>query len=139
LIDNPDIFDKGVLTEKFKYVQGTTFITKLDYLKPLYNLYNKIKPQFTTEQKNDIYWQKIMKNKEIFIKYYFQYQNDPLNSPIDWESQVVVGKSGVKNYIELLNKYGLNGIPDVQFEHAMERYLGYLTCNKQHKLKLVST
>jgi hypothetical protein len=137
LIDNPDIFDKESLTEKFRYVQGTTFITKLDYLKPLYNLYNKIKPQFTTIQKNDIYWQKIMKNKEIFIKYYFQYQNDPMNAPIDWESQIIVQKGGVKNHMELLDRYGLKGIPDVQFEHAMERYLGFLTCKTQHKLKLV--
>lgn len=137
LIDNPDIFDKESLIEKFKYVQGTTFITKLDYLKPLYKLYNKIKPQLTTAQKNDTYWQKIMKNKEIFIKYYFQYQNDPMNTPIDWESQVVVQKGGVKNYMELLDRYGLKGIPDIQFEHAMERYLGYLTCNTKQKLKLV--
>jgi hypothetical protein len=137
LIDNPDIFDKESLTEKFKYVSGTTFITRAHHLKPLYDLYDKIKPKFTTVQKNDIYWQKIMKNKEVFIKYYFDYQNDPMNAPIDWESQVVVQKSGAKNYMELLDRYGLKGIPDVQFEHAVERYLGFLTCKKQHKLKLV--
>lgn len=137
LIDYPDIFDKNVLFEKFKYVQGTTFITKLQHLKPLYHLYDKIKPHFTTIEKNDIYWQKIMKNKEIFVKYYFQYQNDPMNAPIDWESQIVVQKGGAKNYMELLNRYGLKGIPDVQFEHAMERYLGFLTRATQHQLKLV--
>lgn len=137
LIDYPDIFDKESLIGKFKYVSGTTFITKLNYLKPLYDLYIKIKPQLTTVQKNDIYWQKMMKNKEIFIKYYFQYQNDSMNAPIDWESQIIIQKGGAKNYMELLDRYGLKGIPDIQFEHAMERYLGFLTCKKQQKLKLV--
>ena len=36
-------------------------------------------------------------------------------------------KLNAKNYFELLEK-GYRGIPDFQVEHAIERYLGYLTC-----------
>jgi hypothetical protein len=126
---NQNIFKINNTIKSFNYVQGTTFISRLDYLKPLYENYNLIFNNFTTIEKNDTYWQKIMTDSQIFNKYYIQYSNDLLNSPIDWRSSEMVKKYRIKNYIELYTTYGLKGIPDGQFEHALERYIGYLTLN----------
>ena len=125
----PEIYD-NITDKKFKYVQGTTFITKLNFLKSLSDKFDKIKHHFTHINKNDSYWRQIMKDEQLFLKYYSQYQHNLLNTPIDYHSFNIINKDlTVKNYIELYKKYGLKGIPDCQFEHALERYIGYLTLN----------
>jgi hypothetical protein len=124
-------------SKKFNYIQGTTFITRIKYLKHLYDKFTDIIPLLTHIDKEDTYWQNIMKNDSIFQKYYIQYQNDTLNSPIDWRSASIVKKYAVKNYMELYNRHGIKGIPDGQFEHALERYIGYLIAQNTPKINLV--
>jgi len=135
--ENKDIFKfDNRINESFKYVQGTTFICRLNNLKSLYQNYDLIVKNFTTIDKDDKYWQKIMNDSRIFNQYYIQYSNDPLNAPIDWRSSEIVKKYNIKNYIELYTKYGLKGVPDAQFEHALERYIGYLISHNQNILKV---
>jgi len=127
-----DIFE-NVSNKIFKYIQGTTFITKLNFFQSLYNKFDILKYHFTHIGKDDIYWQEIMKNKDIFLYYYNQYQQNLFNTPIDYHSfNIVTQDSSIKNYIQLYKKYGLKGIPDCQFEHALERYIGYLIYNKSN-------
>lgn len=135
-VDHPDVFDQNVLSSNFQYSQGTTFITKIMFLKELCDKYYQIKQQFTHINKNDVYWQNIMKQQDIFLKYYMDYKDNIMNVPIDWDSHTVIKNSGAKNYLELYQKYGLKGIPDCQFEHALERYLGFLILNNQTQQKI---
>lgn len=132
----PNIFPM-LENQDFKYIQGTIFITRLYYLRQLKDSYADMEKLYTNIDKDDKYWQEIMMNNSIFQKYYIEYQNDIFNSPIDWQSGYIVKKYGVKNFIELATKYGLKGIPDGQFEHALERYIGYLISLQSPHLLLV--
>ena len=130
--EHSDIFDVD-LNRVFKYVAGTCFITKLKHLKPLAKEYSNIEPLLTDINKDDKFWQKAMSDKQIFDKYVNMYQHDIYNSNLDINSYDVAKKSKCKNYMELYDKFKIKGIPDLQIEHALERYIGYLTLKNDYK------
>lgn|GEM_PF-7134864 len=123
--------------KEFSYIQGACFISKLEYLKPLFEGRESIKENLTDVDKIDDFWLSIMKDDLIFERYYNFYRNNVHNSPIDMESKQLVKEGVVKNYFELLQKFGMKGIPDCQFEHALERYVGYLISHEK-RVKTVS-
>jgi hypothetical protein len=53
---------------------------------------------------------------------------------MDSDSRDIFIKHKCKNYMELFLKFKKRGIPDLQFEHALERYIGYLISNKKNVL-----
>jgi hypothetical protein len=112
--------------KEWKFNGGKMFITKYCFLKPIIKNFNKIYHLLTDVNKNDIYWQKMMLDKEFFNKQYNHYKNDFLNIPINENAAEIMIKTKSKNFFELL-KNGAKGIPDCQIEHAIERYLGFLT------------
>lgn len=130
----PDIFNLS--KSEFQYIQGTVFRTNLNFLKELNCKYEKIASRLTDVYKNDEYWISIMKDKNVFENYFSQYSNNIFNKPIDKESHYIVSTGLAKNYIELLEKHGIRGIPDCQFEHALERYIGYLIFDNKKVLKI---
>lgn len=125
MIDHPEIFGQ-LYFKSFNYIQGTTFITNFKNLKPLIERYNIIMKQLTDISKNDTHWINLMSNDDTFNKYYNYYKYNIFNDPIDKESQILVKEGKAFNFIELKQKFGLKGIPDGSFEHALERYIGYL-------------
>lgn len=138
IFDNhPEIFEKA--PKDFAYVQGTIFSTNIELLKMLHDKYDLFQKHWTHDHKNDILWQNIMLDDNIFQSYMDQYSDQTLNQPIDKDSQAIVKKGLVQNYMELQNKYGLRGIPDGQFEHALERYIGHLmfTAKPKTRYKLI--
>jgi len=122
----PKIFDDKNLKKDFLYTQGTTFITKIQPLMRLVEKYDMIEPLLTTITKDDIYWQECMKNNRIFNQYVSAYSKQAFNKPIDKDSKTMVEKGLCKNFMQLYKHYQLRGIPDLQFEHALERYIGFL-------------
>lgn len=123
--DKPDIFH-DLHKKQFKYVQGTTFISKLSDLKPLVDDYDKIVKQLTNIKKHDTFWIECMADDTIFNRYVQEYSNQFLNSPIDFSSQKLIKDGLCVNFMQLYSEYKLKGIPDLQFEHALERYIGDL-------------
>jgi hypothetical protein len=123
--NEPDIFH-NLHKKQFKYIQGTTFISKLSNLKPLVDDYDKIVKQLTSIKKHDTFWIECMKDDAIFNRYMQEYSNQSLNSPIDFSSQKFIKDGTCFNFMQLYSKYKLKGIPDLQFEHALERYIGAL-------------
>lgn len=117
--------------ENFNYVQGTCFLSRLEFLRPLFEHRAYISDNLTNATKKDDYWISLMKCDETFERYYNFYENNEHNSPMDLESQELVKEGLAQNYFELLYKYGKKGIPDCQFEHALERYIGYLITYKK--------
>jgi hypothetical protein len=116
--------------KEWKFNGGKMFITKLSFLKPLITNFNKIYDILTDLNKNDIYWQKIMLDKDFFNKQYNHYKNDYLNIPISENAQEIMIETKSKNFFELLS-HGAKGIPDCQIEHAIERYIGFLTTHSK--------
>lgn len=110
----------------FNYIQGNVFITDLCNLKPLYDNHEYICENFTDVNKKDDYWISVMKDKKIFQKYFDYYKQNKYNTPIDEDSYEIVNKNLANNFIDLYQSFGKKGIPDCHFEHAMERYIGYL-------------
>ena len=134
IFDNhPEIFDK--VPDNFAYVQGTIFSTNVELLKMIHDKYELLQEHWTHDYKDDVLWRSIMLDDNIFQSYLDQYSDQTLNQPIDKDSQAIVKKGLVQNYMELQNKYGLRGIPDGQFEHALERYIGHLMFTAQPKTR----
>jgi hypothetical protein len=111
---------------KFNYIQGTVFITKLHMLKNLYDFNYELKSNLTTLSTKNSYWIECMKSDDIFNYYYKYYSNNIYNQPIDLESKEMVEKGLANNFLDLYHKFNKKGIPDLHFEHALERYIGYL-------------
>ena len=131
----PSIFNLNT-NNNIEYIQGTVFRTNINFLTDLYRKYEEIIPNLTNLEKHDDYWVSIMKDRNLFEDYFSNYSNNIFNKPIDRESHSAVCRGLAKNYIELLEKHNLRGIPDCQFEHALERYIGYLIFNNTKVLKV---
>jgi hypothetical protein len=121
--------------KKWNFNGGKMFATRFSFLKPLIRNFSKIYGILTDVNKNDVYWQKIMLNKDFFNKQYNHYKNDFLNVPISENAQQIMIETKSKNFFELLS-HGAKGIPDCQIEHALERYIGFLTINNKNVLKV---
>jgi hypothetical protein len=119
------VFD-DVYEQSFKFIGGTIFITKLHHIKKLYDLNKELKLNLTTMSTKNDFWVSCMKDKIIFDEYYNYYLHNIYNEPIDLESKEIVEKGLAHNFLELYNKFGKKGIPDFHFEHALERYIGFL-------------
>lgn len=127
-------FMENVYNVQFHYVSGTCFNTKLSNLYPLFRNMEYIKTNLTNIEKDDSFWQKCMLDKELFDKSYESRKDSILYKQISEDARDTLIKTGSKNYFELL-KHGKTGIPDYMFEHALERYIGYLiTHNKKVQL-----
>lgn len=135
MIDQPEIFSQ-LYFSNFSYIQGTTFITNFNNLKPLIEKYDLIQKQLTDINKKDSCWIDLMLNDTVFNKYFDYYKYNKYNDPMHKESQTLVKEGKAFNFIELYQKYGIKGIPDGCFEHALERYIGYLISNNQNILKI---
>lgn len=120
----------------FFYNGGKVFSTLMSNLHFFINNFKNIFEMCTCINKNDTYWIKIMNDEILFNKYVKQYENCPFNKPIDAHAKnILINKSAI-NYIDLLVNHNTRGIPDCQFEHAMERYIGYLTTYKKNVMKV---
>lgn len=118
--------DVEKLTTPFTFVAGTTFITKFRNVVPLYRHHDEIDALLTDINTDDRYWREIMLNEEIFERYYEHYLTTKISSPIDIDGPSFIRDKGCKNYFELLSRYNKRGIPDCQFEHALERLIGHM-------------
>jgi hypothetical protein len=114
------------LRDPFPFVAGTTFITRFRNLAYLYEKHDEINSRLTDTNTDDRYWCEIMLNEEIFRKYYERHQLSTISTPIDIDGPAIMREKGCKNYFELLTQYNRRGIPDCQFEHALERLIGHL-------------
>ena len=114
----------------WEYSSGKMFVTKMKFLKSIIGNFQKIYSLLTDKNKDDVYWQTAMDDTKIFNKYYNEYLNNSINKPISKYASFMRQKYKCKNYFELLDK-GYRGIPDLQIEHAIERYLGYLICHNK--------
>ena len=127
-------FMKNIANLNFSYISGTCFITKLSNLYSLRRNIEYIKTNLTNAAKNDSFWQQCMLNKELFDKNYKNRKDSLIYKHIDSDARDVFIETNSKNYFQLL-EYGKTGIPDYMFEHALERYIGYLiTHNKKVQL-----
>lgn len=115
--------------KKFDYISGTCFITKAVNLLPIIDNLDYIQNNLTSIHTNDTFWQQNMSDEKIFNQYYNNHHNSIIYTQIDLESRNTVLKNNVRNFFELQQKYKLTGIPDLMFEHALERYIGYLITN----------
>lgn len=125
-------FMRDISDIPFAYTSGTTFITKIKNLYNLYINYNYIQKHFTTIKTNDIFWQSYMNDEDQFNNILHGINACSWVSPIDIDSRTTYLKYKCKNYMELFLKYHKRGIPDLQFEHALERYIGYLILNNKN-------
>jgi len=122
--------------KKFNFVGGTIFITEVNNLKNLYYFNSDLISNLTTISTHNNYWIKYMMNDEIFNSYYEYYLTNVYNSPIDIETKEIVRQGLAKNYIDLYVNFNKKGIPDLHFEHCLERYIGYLISHNK-KVKKV--
>jgi hypothetical protein len=106
-------------------------MTQLKNLISLYDNYNYIQNHFTDINKNDIFWQQHMNDSTEFTSILTAINGCNHTSHMDIDSRDIYVKNNCKNYMELLIKHGKRGIPDLQFEHALERYIGYLICENK--------
>jgi hypothetical protein len=72
-----------------------------------------------------------MINKSVFDDVYHSTSGHCLCKQMDYSSRDTVISNGIKNSIELETNYNQLGIQDLQYEHALERYIGYLISNKK--------
>jgi hypothetical protein len=114
------------LPDTYEYNGGKIFTTKFEYLNIFAIHFHYLYLNLTHIDKDDVYWQKCMDDKNTFTKYYTHYKENIFNEPIDELSHTKRKETNSRNYLELL-KNGYRGIPDFQIEHAIERYSGYLT------------
>lgn len=122
--------------KNFQYIGGTMFITKFNNLKPLYDNYDYFYSNLTTIDKNDIFWTNSMITKSVFDKAYHSTFGHCLCKQMSYSSRDTVISNGIKNSIELETNYNQLGIQDLQYEHALERYIGYLISNKKKTLTI---
>ena len=116
----------------FKYISGTCFITQMKNLNDLKNNIEYIKTNLTDINTDDKFWQQCMANKDLFDKCYIDRKNHPIYKKIDQDARDIFLKYQPKNFFELQDRYHKVGIPDYMFDHAIERYIGYLiTHNKK--------
>lgn len=133
-----DILFNIIAKKKFNYIGGLFFITSLNNLKILYQYYNHIFSNLTKSKTISNLWVKSMKNNKIFNQYYNHYKNDVYNSPIDQDSKTIVEQNLATNFLDLYYVFGKKGIPDLHYEHALERYIGYLISNNKNILTVTS-
>ena len=107
------------------YNAGKVFSIKTKYLRILYDNFKSIYNKLTDINTHDNYWKKNMMDLNIFDSYYNKYKSCQFNNPIDKDAFKMLIKTNSKNYYELFS-HGYRGIPDLQIEHAIERYIGYL-------------
>lgn len=117
------------LREPFEFVAGTTFITRLSNLRTLHERYDEISASLTDLHTDDVYWRELMLNERIFRANATNPDIPRLQAPIDPDGPEIVREKGCKNYFELLHVHGKRGIPDCQFEHSLERLVGYWILN----------
>jgi hypothetical protein len=129
-------FFGNLYKKQFKYVQGTIFITRLNNLKTLYDLNSELQSNLTNIDTKNNFWIESMKNNDLFNKYYQFYLDNEHNSPIDLDSKIIIEKGLANNYIDLYSSFGKKGIPDLHFEHALERYIGYLISDNKKVLTI---
>ena len=126
----------GVPKLPCRYNVGSAYATRFENLWWFIDNFEKLYPILTDSKKDDTYWIHCMNNHEIFTEYYEKYKNNCYNTPIDMESFSIIKNNMAKNCYELWEKYKLKGIPDLQIEHALERYTGWLTMEGKN-IKLV--
>lgn len=129
-------FMKHISMLPFSFIAGTTFITKIKHLTNLYNNSDYIIQHLTSIDTDDIFWQNNMNDEKQFNKILCNINNCPHTTNMDEDSREIYLKYKCKNYLELFLKYNKRGIPDLQFEHALERYIGYLILNNK-KIKTI--
>jgi len=123
-----------IYNKNFQYIGGTMFITQFNNLKPLYDNYNYFYNNLTTIDKNDTFWTNAMINKSVFDEIYHSTSGHCLCKQMDYSSRDTVISNGIKNSIELETGYNKLGIQDLQYEHALERYIGYLISHQKKTL-----
>jgi len=119
-------FMNEVYDKSFNYISGTCFITRYSLLKNLISNSQYILNNLTDIDKDDTYWQKQMSNIVLFEQKFKNHQDHPIYNTVDEDARDVFLSTKSKNYFELLIKHNKKGIPDYTFEHALERYIGYL-------------
>ena len=129
-------FMNDLSNESFNYISGTCFNTKMKNLIPLVKNGQYIKNNLTSLDTDDKFWQECMMNIDIFNEYYINNKDTILFNKIDEDARDVLISTNSKNLFELKQKYDRSGIPDFMFEHALERYIGYLITNNK-KVNLV--
>jgi hypothetical protein len=123
-------FMNDAYSADFNYISGTCFITKYETLRNLVDNTQYILEHLTNIDTNDIYWQEQMMNKSVFEGTLKAHQNHLIYSNVDHDARDIFISTKSKNYFELLHKHNKRGIPDCAFEHALERYIGYLIYTK---------
>ena len=125
LDDHKELFPTE--TSTWSYNSGKMFVTKYEFLESLVTNFDEIYSLLTDRHKDDVVWQERMKDESMFEKYFEEYKVDIFNEPIDEDAGKMCKELSAKNYFEL-REHGYRGIPDLQIEHAIERYIGYLIC-----------
>ena len=121
-----DLFPHENLTT-WGYISGKIFTTRYDFLKPLVDGFEKIYSLLTDRNKDDVFWCEHMDDEEYYDGEFSRLENCPWNLPMTPGAREMRKKYNARNYFELLER-GYRGIPDLQIEHAIERYIGYLIC-----------
>ena len=129
-------FMNHLAKKPFHYISGTCFNTKMKNLIPLVKNGQYIKNNLTSLDTDDKFWQECMMNIDIFNQYYTNHKDSALFNHIDEDARDILISTKSKNLFELKQKYNRNGIPNFMFEHALERYIGYLITNDK-KVNLV--
>jgi hypothetical protein len=79
-------------------------------------------------------WISAMKDQNIFDKYYNHFLSTIYGDPMDIDSKTIIEQQLAFNFIDLYSNFSKRGIPDLHFEHSLERYIGYLiTQNRNTK------
>ena len=114
----------------WKYNSGKIFVSKCEFFDILLSNFNQIYELLTDENKNDKFWCEHMDDKKYYDSEFSRLENCPWNLPMTPLAHEMRKKYNARNYFELL-KHGYRGIPDLQIEHAIERYIGYLICHNK--------
>jgi hypothetical protein len=129
LKDNERLFPHKNL-KTWKYNSGKIFVSKCEFFDILLSNFNEIYELLTDENKNDKFWCEHMDDKKYYDSEFSRLENCPWNLPMTPLAHEMRKKYNARNYFELL-KHGYRGIPDLQIEHAIERYIGYLICHNK--------
>lgn len=127
-----ECFENKLATQEFDYISGTCFITKFKNLTPIVDRIDCFKNNITTTDTHDTFWIEKMLDKQLFDNYYKAHKNHLLYSKIDYSSRQRMMDTKSKNYFDLHINHQQKGIPDYTFEHALERYIGYLITHKKN-------
>lgn len=114
----------------WKYNSGKIFVSRCEFFNILLNNFAEIYNLLTDINKNDTFWCKHMDDKKYYDLEFDRLENCPWNLPMTPLAHEMRKKYNARNYFELL-KHGYRGIPDLQIEHAIERYIGYLICHNK--------